>query len=177
MLTKQHGVRLLSSDAEVHKLYAEDKTLFEQVKKLCPQAIVNGKIDRRTLGEVVFNYPAKRQQLEDIVYPLLAKGRDKFIMKAVKDKIKILVLEIPLLFENNLDVICDKTVTLYCAPSLEKKRVMKRPGMTEEKYWNILATQLPTAEKIKHSDYHFNTGRSKEFIARAARKLYLELLY
>ncbi len=175
ILAKQKSVRLLSSDAEVHRLYSQNAELVKQISKHFSKAVVKGKIDRKLLGEIVFKNPEKKKQLEDIVYPLLAAERKKFIAKALKDKIKLVVLEIPLLFENHLDALCDYTITLYCSPALEKARVMHRAGMTEEKYANILKTQMPVAEKLKYSDYHFNTGRSKEFTARAARKLYLEL--
>ena len=175
-LARQRGVELLSSDAEVHHLYAHDEELFEHVSKHFPESIVSKKIDRKILGAIVFSDPEKRILLEGLVYPLLSKRRHEFIKHAVKNKVKLLVLEIPLLFENYLDGLCDYTVTLYCAPSLEKKRVMRRTGMTEAKYDNIIATQLPNSEKFKLSDYYFNTGRGKEFIARAAKKLYLELV-
>ncbi len=176
ILSSQRGVRILSSDAEVHRLYAENKQLLEQVKKHFPKAVVNNRIDRKILGGIVFNDAEKRVQLEQMVYPILSRSRQQYIKQSLKDGVKLLVLEIPLLFENNLHSICDYTVTLYCAPSLEKKRVMRRAGMTEEKYRNIIAVQIPSHEKIELSDYYFNTGRSKEFIARAAKHLYLELI-
>jgi dephospho-CoA kinase len=175
-LARNKGVRLLSSDAEVHRLYAKDKELLAQISKHFPKSIVDGKIDRKILGEIVFKDLEKKQLLENIVYPLLKKNRHNFLKDCVKRRTKLVVFEIPLLFENDLDIECHKTLTVFCAGSLEKRRVLRRSGMSEEKFKKIMATQMPIAEKIKYSDYHFNSGRGKEFSARTAKKLYLELV-
>ena len=103
-LARNKGVRLLSSDAEVHKLYAQDKQLLAQVSKHFPKAVVSGKIDRKVLGEIVFKDAAKKKQLEDIVYPLLKANRHRFLKDCVRRKTKLVVFEIPLLFENDLDI-------------------------------------------------------------------------
>jgi dephospho-CoA kinase len=175
-LARNKGVRLLSSDAEVHRLYACNKELLAQISKHFPKAVVGGKIDRKILGEIVFKDLEKKQLLENIVYPLLKKNRHRFLKDCVRRKTKLVVFEIPLLFENDLDIECDYTLTVFCSPILEKKRVLRRTGMTEDKFNKVMATQIPTAEKVKYSDYHFNSGRGKEFSARAAKKIYLELV-
>ncbi len=176
-LAMQKGVRVLSSDEEVHDLYESDKELVRQISKHFSKAVVAGKIDRKILGELVFKDADKKKQLENIVYPLLAKRREQFLKKAIKDKIKLVVFEIPLLFENGLDQFCDYTVTLYCSPIIQRARVLARnKDMSVEKYESIVRTQMPVAEKIKYSDYHFNTGRGKEFTTRAAKNLYLKLV-
>ncbi len=174
-LARNKGVRLLSSDAEVHRLYATDKDLLGQISKHFPKAIVAGKIDRKILGEIVFKDSEKKKQLEDIVYPLLKRNRHRFIQDCIKRRTKLVVLEVPLLFENNIDAECDCTLTVFCSPSLEKKRVLRRAGMTEDKFNKVMATQMPMTEKLKYSDFQFNSGRSKAFSARAARNLWLEL--
>lgn len=170
------GVKFLSSDEQVHKIYAKDKNLFKQIAKNFPTAIVEDKIDRKILGDIVFKDVKKKKQLENIVYRILAHHRKKFISHAKRAGVKIVLLEIPLLFENGLNAECDYTVTLYCSPLIQKARVMKREGMTEEKFANILKTQMSVVQKIRLSDFAINTGNSKQFTAIAAKQLYLHLV-
>jgi len=173
-LARLPHVRLISSDAEVHWLYENDRKLLEHISQHFPQTIVKGKIDRKKLGDLVFSDIEKKKKLEDKIYPLLRKRRHEIIRHSARHGVKLIVLEIPLLFENDLDIECDYTITVFCNPLLERQRVLKR-GISEEKYKRILATQMDFRKKIKYSDYHFNSGRSREFSSRAARKLYLEL--
>jgi dephospho-CoA kinase len=174
-LSRFSGVRLISSDAEVHWLYENDRELLEHISQHFPKSIVKGKIDRKKLGDMVFSDVEKKKELEDKIYPLLRKRRHEFIKDSARRGTKLLVLEIPLLFENDLDMECDYTLTVFCNPALAKNRVLKR-GMNEEKYKRISSSQMDFHKKLKYSDYHFNSGRSKEFSARAARKLYIELM-
>jgi dephospho-CoA kinase len=176
VFAKNKGVKFLSSDEQVHKIYAKDKNLFKQIAKIFPTAIVEDKIDRKILGDIVFQDVKKKKQLESIVYPILAHHRKKFISHAKRAGVKIVLLEIPLLFENGLNAECDYTVTLYCSPLIQKARVMKREGMTEEKFANILKTQMSVVQKIRLSDFAINTGNSKQFTAIAAKQLYLHLV-
>lgn len=169
MLSQQGGVRVLSSDAEVHRLYANDKNLVKEISKIFPKAVVGGKVDRKILGEIVFNDATKKKQLENIVYPILKSQRENYIKWCRRNRVRLLVLEIPLLFENGLQGECDSVITLYCPYHIQKSRVMNRLGMSEEKLQSILATQMALHKKLKLTDHYFNTGRSKEFTAREVK--------
>jgi len=175
VFAKNKGVKFLSSDEQVHKIYAKDRDLFKQIANNFPTAIIEDKIDRKILGDIVFQDSAKKKQLENIVYPILAHHRKKFINNAKRSGAKIVLLEIPLLFENGLNAECDYAVTLYCSPLIQKARVMKREGMTEEKFANIVKTQMPVSQKIRLSDFAINTGNSKKFTSQAAKGLYIAL--
>lgn len=176
VFAKNRGVKFLSSDDQVHKIYAQDKNLFKKIAEKFPEAITENKIDRKKLGDIVFKDSAKKKQLENIVYPILAANRKKFISNAKKSGAKMVLLEIPLLFENGLNAECDYIVTLFCSPLIQKARVLRRKGMTAEKFENILKTQMSVADKIKLSDFAINTGNSKQFTATAAKQLYIELI-
>ncbi len=173
MLAREKGVVILSSDEEVHRLY--NKHLVPHIKRHFPKAVEGNIINRKILGEIVFKDAEKRKQLENIVHPILRKNRAEFLKKVAKQRPKLIIFEIPLLFESGLDAECDYVLTLHCPPSMQKRRVLARPGMTEEKFYNIMKSQMPLAEKLKNSDFSFNTGRSRQFTAVAAKKLYQHL--
>ena len=169
------NVKVISSDSEVHKLYQEDQDLINEISKNFPDVVKNNKLDRRKLAQLVFNDSSKKTILESIVHPALEKHRDKLIKLYRRQAVKILVLEIPLLFETGLDEICDYILTVYCNPNIQRARAMKREGMTKEKFYNILSSQMPYNEKISRSDFVINTGDSKSKTARKIKDIYMRI--
>lgn len=157
-LALKKGVQYISSDEMVHNLYAHNDFVFKFISQQFSEAIIENKIDRRILGKIVFADKHKRQLLENFVYPQLKKQRQKLIQQQQKQGTKILVLEIPLLFENNLQKECDYTLTIFCNKIIEEQRALKRQGMTKERLNAILKTQMSVSKKIKLSDFKINSG-------------------
>lgn len=156
------GVRVFSSDDEVHKIMRSDKNVIAQIAKLVPQAVEQGRVNRFVLGNHVFANPALRQSLEDIIYPTLHNNRNKAYKAALRARnIKVLVYDIPLLFERNLSGECDLILTVYCRKSIQKQRVLSRSKMTEQKFEQINKLQIPPHEKILFSDFAINSGLEK----------------
>lgn len=133
------GVVCYSSDKMVHRLFAEDKKLQKQISEHFPEAVNNDNIiDRKKLGDIVFFNEEKKRLLESFIYPKLKSQRKKAIHEAIRKKTKILIFDIPLLFENNLDTECDFVLTVFCNDIIQRQRVLKRKGMSKEKFNNIL---------------------------------------
>ncbi len=197
-LARLRGIKILSSDKMVHNLYADkifarklidifgneiktpsfdgatprNNDLSQVSCRLHDGICKSDYIDRQKLGKIVFKDPKKKKQLEEIVYPELAKQRADLIKLLNRQHFKgILVLEIPLLFENILEQECDLVLTVFCNPIIQKQRVFKRQGMTEEKYNNILKVQMPVHEKIKRSDLTYNSGSLQSLAFRLKQLL------
>ena len=68
------------------------------------------------------------------------------------------MLEIPLLFETGAQDRVDYVMTVSSPPAIQRRRVMRRKNMTEEKFRSILASQMPDAEKRAKSDFVVDTG-------------------
>lgn len=158
-LSRLRGIKVLSSDEMVHFLYEDNNFIQSLSKTFGKEIITNSKIDRQKLGKIVFKDPEKKKQLEEIVYPELAKQRQQIIKLLNRQHFRgILALEIPLLFENGLEEECDVVISVFCNPVIQKQRAFRRKDMTEEKYNNILKTQMPVHGKIKRSDLTYNSG-------------------
>ena len=84
---------------------------------------------------------------------------------------KLAVLEIPLLFETGAEQRVDVTVVLSAPASVQRERVLARPGMTVDKLEHLLARQLPDAERRARADYVVDSGESLEDMHRALDKL------
>lgn len=172
-LSKLPSTALMSSDRTVHEIYNNDINTAKEIAKYFPES-VNGehKIDRKILGDIIFRNHEQKAVLESIIFPKLADQRDNFIRNSIKNKTRLAILEVPLLFENNIHLECDYVLTIYCRKALQKQRVLSRPNMTEEKFFNILSSQMPPYEKIKYSDFSINSGLNKANTVRELRKLY-----
>ncbi|HCR86125.1 MAG TPA: dephospho-CoA kinase [Alphaproteobacteria bacterium] len=167
------GVKFVSSDTMVHDLYAHNNQVLEFIKHNFTEALIENKIDRKMLGKIVFNDKKRRKILENFIYPLLKKKRKKQMDIYRRNGLKILVLEIPLLFENELQEECDYTLTVFCNKFIQEQRALKRAGFTRENFMRVLATQMNVQKKIRLSDFSVNSGRN---ISGRLNDIYFQLI-
>jgi dephospho-CoA kinase len=138
------GLPVWDADAAVHRLYAPGGAGVTPVAALCPGALQHGGIDRVALKRAIAADPALLGRIEAVVHPLVAADRDAFIGLAKAD---IVVLDIPLLFENGTENQLDATLLVTAPIALQRARVLARPGMTEAQLDLILSRQMPDAQK------------------------------
>lgn len=153
-LFADEGIPVWDADASVHSLYAMGGRAVEPVSAICPAALVNGSIDRSALKLWIASDPSALKRLESIVHPLVAKDRATFLTTATSD---IVVFDIPLLFEKGTESEMDATVLVTAPLCLQRRRVLSRPGMTEEQFSAILARQMPDAEKRSRATHIIET--------------------
>jgi dephospho-CoA kinase len=121
------------------------------------------------------NDPEALRRLETIVHPLVGAHRQAFFEQAAQANAKILVLDVPLLFETGGDKGMDAIAVVSAPYDLQRERVLARPDMTAEKFDAILNRQTPDAEKRARADFVIDTGQGLE-PARAQVKRILETL-
>ncbi len=155
----RHGVPVCDSDATVHALYDKGGAAVGPVGELFPAAVVDGRVDSERLSrEVVGNVPALRK-LEAVVHPLVAMAQRAFLERAAASGARMVVLDIPLLFETGGEKRVDVTVVVSAPADVQRARVLARPGMTAEKLDAILAKQMPDAEKRARADFVVDTSK------------------
>jgi dephospho-CoA kinase len=145
------GVPVHDSDAAVHALYEGEAV--PAIEKAFPGTTADGKVDRAKLAALVLGDDAALARLEAIVHPLVTAARDRFLAEAQARGAKVVVLDIPLLFETGADRSCDAVVVVSAPPELQRRRAFERPGMTEEKFAALIAKQMPDAEKRRRADF------------------------
>lgn len=150
------GIPIHDSDRAVHDALLPEGSAFAEVSTKFPDAVEQGTINRQQLGKIVFGNPEKRQELESILHPVVQKSQMEFIQ--LHENKKIVCLEIPLLFETGAEKRLDYVVCVNAPEDVQRKRVLKRQGMTEEKFRAILAAQMPSAEKCRRADFVVETG-------------------
>ncbi len=150
------GVPVNDADAVVHALYQGEAVAPIGVS--FPGATSEGKVDRSELSRQLAADPSLFKTLEAIVHPLVREKEKAFLAHHQAAGAPLVLLDIPLLFETNGQDRVDAVAVVTCDPEIQKDRVMKRPGMTAEKFALILSRQVPDAEKRAKADYIIDTG-------------------
>jgi len=152
------GAPVYDADAAVHDLYAPGGAAVDPVEAAFPGVLVDAAINRARLGERVLGDAEALRRLEAIVHPLVGAHRQGFFERAAAGGAKIVVLDVPLLFETGGDKGMAAVAVVSCPPALQRERVLARAGMTAEKLDAILQRQTPNAEKRARSDFIIDTG-------------------
>ncbi len=155
------GAAVCDSDAIVHRLLGSRGEAVEEVGRCFPATRRDGRIDRALLGKEVFVDAAKLRQLEAILHPLVRKHQDRFIRRAHMRGKRVVVLDIPLLFETQGEKRCDCTVVASAPYFLQRMRALGRMHMTETKFRQVLSRQMKNSEKLRRADFVVQTGLVK----------------
>ena len=170
------GAAVWDADGAVHRLYAKGGAAVAPIGEAFPDAVVDGAVDRERLGALVLNDRSALQSLEAIVHPLVTKDRMEFVADAEHRHAPMIVLDIPLLFETGQADAFDAVIVVSAPQDVQRRRVLARPGMTEEKLDAILARQMPDAEKRDRADHVIATDISLHETRAMVKSVYDELL-
>ncbi len=167
------GVPVFDADAEVRRMQGPGGALVERIEAAFPGTTGPDGIDRAKLGAAVFGDRAALTRLEAIVHPAVRVIRHEFL--AGHAGVDIVVFDIPLLFEKGGIDEVDAVLVVSAPPEVQRARVLSRPGMTPERFAQILALQMPDAEKRARADYVIDTGgtlaATRAEVARLVEKL------
>lgn len=167
-LFEEAGVPVYDADAAVHALYEKGGAAVAPISQLVPEAIIGGAVDRTVLGQHVLKDADKLKALEAIVHPLAGQSQFEFLSAAQADGVSAVVLDIPLLFETGGEGFVDCVVVVSAPFELQKQRVLARDGMSEERFNDILAKQVPDADKRAKADFIVDSSVS---LADAGRQV------
>ena len=157
---EEEGVPLFDADAVVHQLQGPEGELVAAIEARFPGTTSDNGVNRTALAERVLAEPEALQNLEGLIHPAVARERRAFL--AAHADVPLVVLDIPLLFEKGGADQVDKIVVVSAPGPVQRERVLARPGMTLAKFCQILALQLPDAEKRARADFVISTGDSLE---------------
>ncbi len=152
------GVPVFDADAAVHELQGPGGACLGPIERAFPGTTGPEGVDRQKLGAAVFGNPAALKLLESIVHPEVAEMRRAFL--ADNATAPLIVFDIPLLFEKTGNHGLDAVAVVSAPYEQQRERVLARPGMSEEKFAQILKLQVPDAEKRARADYVIDTGTS-----------------
>lgn len=149
---KELGVPVYIADSEAKKIM-DNPEIIQEVQSVFDENIIdkNGKLDRKKIADVVFNNPAKLQELNAIIHP---KVKDDFVIWLKKhQEYPFIIKEVAILFETKSEKDFDKIILVTAPEEIRIKRVMKRDNVSEKEVLERMKNQLPDTEKMSKSDY------------------------
>lgn len=168
-MLKKLGCGVHDSDKAAREALEPGGLAFEEVAVTFPECWDKKKhvIRRDALAKIIFNDEGKRQTLGAIVHPAVRQSQVRFIRAQQRLGREFVVLDIPLLFETGAQHRVDYTLVVTAPYHVQRRRVLSRPGMTEEKFFAILETQMSDAEKRARADFIIPTGMGRAVTYRA----------
>jgi dephospho-CoA kinase len=144
-LFAEAGVPVHDADAVVHHLYQGEAVAA--VEAAFPGTTRDGRVDREKLAARVLDDGEAIARLEAIVHPLVRAAETRFLTDAAARGTRVVVLDIPLLFETKAESRVDAVVVVSAPADTQRVRALARPGMTPARLQAILQKQMPDSEK------------------------------
>lgn len=171
-LFAKKGALIFDADHEVHDILHHDQEALSLITKAFPAAILNHQVDRKSLGQIVFNDPKKLRLLESIIHPKVRQRYDLFLKKAQEMGAKMIVLNIPLLLESK-SYEADIVIAITASKKIRKQRFVQRyrqlnpdSSLTDDelshKFELICQQQISDQERSRYADFVITNDLSKD---------------
>jgi dephospho-CoA kinase len=157
------GAEVLDADDAAHAVYEPGSPGFEEVvREFGSEFVRDGRIDRARLGELVFNDKDARLRLNAIVHPLVREWMAARTAEAAERGARVVVQEVPLLFENGLERLYTSVALVYVPESVQLERLVVGRGLSEERARAMIAAQMPIEEKRRRAQHVIDNSGTGE---------------
>ena len=156
-------IEVFDCDKKIASFYNR-KDIKEKIRKFFPSIIVKEKIDKTNLAKIVFNDKQKLQFLEGVLYKKLRQEQSFWLRKKIREKRKVVVFDVPLLFEKDNIKKYDMSIVMSCSKEVQKRRVLKRKDWNKDRLAKTLKQQMSDHNKQKLADIIIKTDRGKRYL-------------
>ncbi len=148
------GAVTLDIDEVTHWLSKPGGALYEIYIRHFGKAVVtsDGFLDKKLIGEIIFNNPAERKWINSVAHPILLNYARQFLVDCCEAGAGLVVLEVPLLFEAGWEHLFDEVWTVYTKRQLQIKRLMSRDKLTKEQALARINVQMSREEMCARAD-------------------------
>lgn len=171
---RQKGIHIICAD-EIAKEIINHKKIQSQILEVFGNLVFTGdKLDRKKMREQIFKDTGSVRRLNDITHPAIIDKIQKEIRKKIRNK--ILIVDIPLLFEGNYEFLVDKILLISSSREIQIERTAKRDSVSEENVLNIINNQMSLEDKKRRSHYIIENNGTLEELIKKVEKLIKEEL-
>ncbi|MDX1807753.1 MAG: dephospho-CoA kinase [Paenisporosarcina sp.] len=171
-MLKEKGYPIIDADLVARLVVEPGTSNLREIERTFGHAVMHedGTLNRDALGKLIFDDPAKRKQLNDLMHPAIRSEMLRQRDELFESGQKTLIMDIPLLFESRLQHFVDKILVVSVTEEMQLQRLMSRNSLSEEEASSRIQSQLPISEKEKGADaVIYNNGsieQSKEQLER-----------
>lgn len=173
-LLRAMAVPVHEADEVVHQLLGRGGEAVPFVAAAFPGVLQDGAINRARLGSIVFSDAHALHRLEGILHPLVRHHTAQWLQGLARQRCKLAVLDIPLLYEGERDASCDGVIVVSAPAFVQRQRVLRRRGMTPARLAAILDHQWPDAAKRMAADWVVPTGAGRAETRRVLQQVMRE---
>jgi dephospho-CoA kinase len=172
---RDSGLGTVSVDLITHRLLSEDEGVQGALRKEFGELVfsVEGTVDKRHLGHLIFSNPLKRRWLEELLHPLI---RTEWLNAVTICEENLVAVELPLLFENSLESEFDFVVSIFSNPKTQMHRLLER-GLDQSEVRNRLDAQLPTGLKARRADFVLLGDGETSYLGKQVERLCRNFLF
>ncbi|MDN7245960.1 dephospho-CoA kinase [Planococcus shenhongbingii] len=164
-MLKELGYPIVDADKVARLVVEPGSETLQEIEALFGKEIIlpDGSMDRKKVGELIFNDPASRKKLNDVIHPAIRVEMIRQRSELLNNGHEIVIMDIPLLFESRLQHMVDKVLVVSVTEENQLKRLMERNGLTEKEAKARISSQLPMSVKEEGADaVIYNNGAIEE---------------
>ncbi|WP_134699912.1 dephospho-CoA kinase [Ammoniphilus sp. YIM 78166] len=152
---KELGCVIIDADKVARDVVKPGQEGLEAVvHRFGPQILTQeGELDRKALGAIIFHNEEKRKELNSILHPLIRKQMQREKEEALQANPPLIIMDIPLLFESQLEQTVEAVIVVYVPPNQQLERLMQRDQISREEARRKMDSQMPIDEKKKRADF------------------------
>ena len=166
----RNNIEVFDCDNKIDSFYKK-REIIEEIKNFFPSIIIKDNVDKTSLAKLVFNDKKKLVFLERLLHHKLKEEQSFWLRKKIREKKKIVVFDVPLLFEKDNLKKYDLAIVVSCSKGIQKRRVLKRKGWNKERLEKTLKLQISDNKKKKMADIVINTDRGKRYLLENILKI------
>ena len=161
---RNNNIKVWDADFEVQTLYKKGKEGYNSIISIYPELEDEVEINRKKVFYLIREKKIELKSIEEIIHPLLIKSRESFIKKNQAEK--ILIFDIPLLYETKAQNWLNYVITVYCSEKNQIERLKKRKDFDIKKINYLISKQIPINKKNKKADFVINTDEDIKQVER-----------
>lgn len=168
------GIKVIDADEISRRVSNFQEVLQELTVEFGNGIIHEGVLDRRKLRNLVFQNRENLDKLNMIMHPRIIKEIEEEIEKNSREK--LLVLDIPLLYETKLDYLCERVLLVYVDEKTQINRLMQRDHCSEVEARMVIDKQMPLMHKKRLADYCIENSGNLEELRKNVEEFYHKIL-
>ncbi|WP_240544412.1 dephospho-CoA kinase [Exiguobacterium algae] len=159
-LLREKQIPIIDADQIARTVVEPGGKAFSGVQSAFPQCFDGDQLNRPALGREIFHDDAKRERLNQLMHPAIREEMQEQMHAYEAAGEKVVIFDIPLLFEGTMLDLVDYSVVVYCREEIQLMRLMERNGLTKEEALARIHSQIPIEEKKHRADFLINNNGS-----------------
>ncbi|MBV7316460.1 dephospho-CoA kinase [Shewanella sp. NIFS-20-20] len=171
----KRGICLVDADIIAREVVAPNSPGLAAISQHFGQEVIHtdGELDRATLRQIIFDQPQQRQWLNNLLHPMI---RAQMLSQSDNSSSAYVIWVVPLLFENGLDSLVNRTLMIDISPEQQIARTVARDNVDAQQVQNIINSQMPRQDKLAKADDVINNQQDLQGLAASVEALHQQYL-